>query len=841
MADDLTKFTVHMIGNAHIDPAWLWQWKEGRDEVFNTYRSALNLLKEFPQLTFTCSAAVTYEWVEQAARAMFDEIRERVAEGRWEIVNGWWVQPDCNVPSGESFIRHSLYGKGYFLEKFGVDVKTGYNVDSFGHCGTLPMILRKAGFDHYVFFRPGPNEKQLPGNLFWWESDDGSRVLALRAPHHYGTWGEIDFAQRITDACRMWTVPVTHVACFYGIGNHGGGPTRDDIRRIMNVQQMPNMPRVEFSTLGRFFREALAQTRDFPVVHDDLQHHAVGCYTAVSEIKRQNRECEALLLASERLATCASMLGGPPRQTTFARGWKKVLFNQFHDILAGTSIRPVYDDTADDCAIVTRDAAAALAESIARITQEMDTQAAVLPPQQNRWMPINPLVLVNTLPWDRADAATADVILPDFSSQISVQDAEGAALPVQVIGRTDQAGRCRVRVCFIARMPALSCSVLRVLVGEPAGAPGAMNEAGAHGGVPRDGNRGRTPSAPAIAGYESTIEGPRYKLAADPENGWVVSLFDKLTGVECLAGPACVPVVIDDPSDTWSHDVVEFRTEIGRFRGPAAVVECGPVRAVIRARQCYGHSTIEQDYIIYNGLDRVDCEMRIDWHERHKMLKLAVPVNVADPKAVFEAPLGTIQRQPLGHEEPGQRWIDVEGTAPNGDTRGLLLINDSKYGYDVKDNEVRVSILRSPIYAFHNPRKVEWGKQYLYTDQGRQTVRYSLMPHAGDWRDADAARQGYALNNPPIVSEAAVHPGRLGRCTSLVRTSPDNVVCEVVKQAEDGKGVIVRVYEAAGRDTAASVHLAAIGVTHAFAIGHNEVKTFRIVNGTVAETSLLER
>ena len=804
--EDFSRFTVHMIANAHVDPAWLWQWKEGRDEVFNTYRSALNLMREFPQLTFTCSAAVTYRWIEEARPAMFDEIRAYVAEGRWEIVNGWWVQPDCNLPAGESFVRHSLYGKGYFLDKFGVDVKTGYNVDSFGHCSALPMILKRAGFEHYVFFRPGPHEKELPGNMFWWESDDGSRVLALRAPHHYGTWGLVDFAERVTDACRMWNSPTTHLACFYGMGNHGGGPTREHIRDIMNVQQMPGMPRIEFSTLGRFFQAALAESTDYPVVHDDLQHHAVGCYTAVSEIKRENRQCESLLLASERMGTCAASLGGPSRRHVFAQAWQKVLFNQFHDILAGSSIRPVYDDVAEDYAAVRVDANAVLSDSLDLIAREMNTQG-----------PGQPLVLFNTLPWERSDAVVADLLLPDFNTQFRLVDADGRELPVQVIDRVDQAGGCRTRACFVARMPALGCTVLRMLTGEAPAAAGGLTA------------------------FDATIENARCKIVADPETGWIVSLLDKQHGIEWFTGPGCVPVVINDPSDTWSHGVVDFRDEIGRFRGSAQAVECGPVRTVLRVRQCWGDSTIEQDFIIYNGLDRIDCEMRIDWRERHRMLKLSVPVNVSAPRAIFEVPMGTIERQPLGHEEPGLRWVDVEGVAANGKPMGMLVANDSKYGYDFKDNELRISVLRSPIYAFHEPRTVEGHKKYLFTDQGRQVVRYSLLPHEGDWRQAGAMRQGHSLNNSPITLQVAAHAGKLGGTVSFMQVEPDTVLCEVLKQAEDGRGLVVRVLETGGTDAQGVITIPLLGVTHEFAIGRNVVKTFRIVDGTVSETDLLER
>ena len=809
--------TVHMIANAHIDPAWLWQWREGREEVLSTCRSALDLMKEFPELTFSRGGAATYEWIEQADEAMFEEIRERVTEGRWEIVNGWWVQPDCNLPCGESFIRHSLYAKRYFREKFGVDVTVGYNVDSFGHCSVLPQALKKAGFEYYVFFRPGPNEKELPSRLFWWEYADGSRVLALRAPHHYNTSPSEDMAKWIVEACAVFDQGISDVPCFYGIGNHGGGPTREHIRQIRHAQKMQDAPTVKFSTLSNFFEAVLAKTQDFPTVNEDLQHHAVGCYTTVSEIKKQNRDAESLLLASERFATAASAFcGAANQQETFSHSWKKVLFNQFHDILAGSSIRPVYDDAAADFAAVNCDAADALDRSLDEIARNMDTEG------QGK-----AVLLFNALPWDRKDVIVTNFLLPDFSTPFQLLDSEGHPVPVQIVEQTDQAGKCRVTVCFVAAMPAMGCTVLHLV----------MEKAAA--------------CLADLRAYDATIESDRYKLTVDPETGHVMSLRDKAhfgaagNGVECFAGPGCVPIVLSDYSDAWSHGVVAFRDEIGRFAGPARVLECGPVRAVIRAEQSYGASTIEHDFIIYSDLDRIDCEMRVDWHERHKMLKLSFPVNVADPKATFEVPMGTIKRPSTGNEEPGQRWVDVAGLGPNGKSLGLAVINDSKYGYDVSEHETRLTVLRSPIYAFHDPRVIEPHKRYLYTDQGSHVVRYALLPHAKSWRNADVMRAGYALNNDAFALEAgprqsSAAPARFGKTVSFVKASPENVLAEVLKQAENGDGIIVRLYEAFGRDTEALLEMPLMGLAHEFTIGRNEIKTFRITDSAVTETNLLE-
>jgi len=806
MNDNFRNHTVHMIANAHIDPAWLWQWREGRDEVLSSCRSALELMEEYPDLTFSRGGAATYEWIQQVTPQTFQQIRRRVDEGRWEIVNGWWVQPDCNLPCGESLVRHSLYGKKYFREKLGVDVTVGYNVDSFGHCSVLPQVLHKAGFKYYVFFRPNNNEKGLPGRLFWWEAADGSRVLALRAPHHYNCPPEEDIPRRIREACAMSDPSIRNVACFYGVGNHGGGPTREHIRQILNAQKMRDMPTVKFSTLERYFKELLEEGHDLPTVKEDLQHHAVGCYTAVSGIKRHNREAETLLMTTERLATAASALDiAPSRHAGIEPAWRTVLFNQFHDILAGSSIKAVYDDADRDLTAVRRSTAETLDIALEAFARNLDTSGAG-----------NSVVLFNPLPWERTDVVTTDFLLPDFATPFKLVDSTGRSLPVQVISEIDHAGRCQANVCFLTTMPPLGCTVLRVIINETDETPGSL--------------RAR----------EATIESNRHRLIVAPETGHLLSLRDKSANVECLAGPGCIPVVLRDTSDTWSHGVDEYTDEIGVFSGPARVIESGPVRTVVRAIQTWGLSTIEHDFILYNDLDRIDCEMRIDWHEQHKMLKLAIPVDVADPRTTYEVPLGTIQRTASGAEEPGQRWVDISGRGPNGRHLGLTLINDSKYGYDVRGHLLRMSVLRSPIYAFHDPRKIERYKKYPFTDQGRQTVRYSLLPHPGDWREAGIVKAGYALNSPGFAIETTSHKGTLGPSISLARTEPENVIIEVIKHAEDGNGIIVRLYETHGRDTQAEFHLPPLGVSHKFAIAHNEIKTFRITGKTVTETNLLE-
>ena len=327
------QYRFHMIGNGHIDPVWLWPWQEGMSVVHSTFRSALERMKETPDFAFTASSAQFYEWVSEIDPKMLAEIRQRVEEGRWAVAGGWWVEPDVNIPSGEALARHGLYSQQVFRKLFGRTVRIGFNPDSFGHPGTLPQILKLQGIDAYVFMRPQSHEKKLPADLFWWEGPDGTRLLTYRIPFSYNDVGPVD--GRLRRMISELREPTTTLMAFYGVGDHGGGPARLSIQSIRDLQKQPGAPAILFSTPQRYFDEVRKISGlNLPAVRDDLQHHAVGYYTAMSEIKKNNRMAEMLLVTGEKLAALAAIVAGldyPQAEITAA--WKKLLFQQFHDII----------------------------------------------------------------------------------------------------------------------------------------------------------------------------------------------------------------------------------------------------------------------------------------------------------------------------------------------------------------------------------------------------------------------------------------------------------------------------------------------------------------------------
>ena len=806
---------LHMIGNAHIDPVWLWQWQEGFHEVKASFRSALDRMKEYPDFTFVASSAAFYQWVEESDSTMFAEIQQRVQEGRWRIVGGWWVEPDCNIPAGESFVRHGLYAQRYFKEKFGVIGRTGFNVDSFGHAGTLPQILKKSGIDYYVFLRPMPHEKGLPSRLFWWQSNDGSRVLAFRIPFEYLSWGkDVEIhARRCADEMKE---PVDEFMCFYGVGNHGGGPTIMNIESIHRLDADPKFPvSLVCSMPEAFFQAVETKGWAIPTVQNELQHHASGCYASHSGIKRWNRLAENRLLAAEKLSVAAAAWSDetPCNQSEFGRAWKNVLFNQFHDIMAGTSLEAAYDDARDAYGEALTIASRALNHATHSIAWKIN-----IPLEEN----VRPLVVFNPLTWPVK--ANIEIESSRLKPQMVLVDESGNAIPHQGVQSTTAAGRDRL--CFTADLPALGYCTYRLLLSSDT----AQNDQ----------------TRATIQASDSVLENDRFCLEFDLVTGCIASLRDKKEEIEVFSGPAALPVVLDDPADTWGHNVYKWDKVDGAFQAESVrLVEHGPVKSVIRVTSRYGSSRLVQDFVMYPDREQIDVSVMVDWREQLKMLKLRFPVNVKFMKITHEIPYGHAERFANGEEEPGQSWVDVSGVSRDREIPyGFSLLNDCKYSLDVNFREIGLTVLRSPVYAHHIPAVLEPDGNYAYIDQGIQHFRYTLFPHAGSWETAGAVRRAVELNQFPVALFATFHPkGTLPQSDSFITVEPENVMVTVLKEAEDDNGLVLRAFETSGAAARAHIRLPKLGRVIEVDFGPNEIKTFLISHDpakAIIETNLLE-
>jgi alpha-mannosidase len=796
---------LHMIGNAHIDPVWLWQWPEGYQEVRATFASAIERMTEYPEFVFTCDSVLYLAWVEEHDPALFAEIGARIADGRWQQVGGWWIEPDCNLPAGESFVRQALYSQRYLRDRFGVTSTVGCNVDPFGHNASLPQILRKSGMDAYVFLRPGPHEMALPGPYFWWESPDGTRVLAYRIPHEYCSPSG-DLGHQIDKSLAQLPPDAPELMVFYGVGNHGGGPTKANLDSIRRLDATGGLPTLRCGSPRTFFDRLTASGADIPVHAGELQHHAVGCYSAHSGVKRWNRRAENLLARAEKWATVATVLTEVDYPAAdLERAWKLVLFNQFHDTLGGAAIEPAYEDSRDQFG----HAVSLAGEAFNRAVQSLARRIAIEPESD-----MTPLVVFNPHPWRLvADVEFEFGGFPAFGAR--AVDDEGNPVAVQRIRSKATVNGWRRRLALAADVPPLGYRVYRIYPAAEEAAP--------------------------VAG-DTRLANDFLTVDLDPATGWLRSLRDEVSDVD-LVGGGSHAVVIDDRSDTWGHRVRAYDTVAGTFAVRSArLVEQGPVRSVVRVVSEYGASTLTEEYVLGARDRHVEVRVTLDWHERQKLLKLRFPTTVTSPTATFEIPYGHLARPADGGEEAAQAWVDVSGVLPGGRRAGLAVLNDGKYGHDVLDGDIGVTAARSPVYAWHEPKELDADELYSFQDQGRQEFTYRLVPHGGDWRAASVVRLAAELNQPPFPLLESCHDGDLPQTRSFMSVSADNVVPSVLKVAEDGTGaLVVRAYETAGRAADATIEVLGRSVTASF--GPAEIKTFlvpRDPSAPVVETDLIE-
>ena len=803
--------TVHLIGNAHIDPVWLWRWQEGFAEIKATFHSALERMKETQDYVFTCSAAAFYEWVEENDPEMFREIKKRVRQGRWAVVGGWWVEPDCNLPCGEALVRQGLYGQRYFREKLGITCTVGFCVDSFGHAGTLPKILAGCGMQGYVFMRPQQHEnEEIPLLAFRWRGDDGTAVTALRIPQAYTVWTAEALEEKIDHNLDMaaGTVLKDRVFAFYGVGNHGGGPTREMLHQIAAWQEQEGMPSLVHSSPEKFLE--IAAKRRLPVWQGEMQHHARGCYAAVSSIKTANRRAEEGLIGAEMWGSAARVAVGKQAPTEeLTRAWKQVLFNEFHDTLAGSSVQEAYEDAQHQLGAAMHAAETAANSARQAISWKIDTSGEGAP-----------LVVFNNQPFPFAGVVeTEDVgflVAESEKGAPGLTDGDGNPLPHQAIEPHTICGRRR----FAAQVsvPALGYTILRQNV------------------IPRNGSK-RLLGKSAVRAGKLTLENDDLRLGLD-RRGYL-TLHDKKRRRALFAKAGGIPLVIEDFSDTWSHGIDAFRKIRGRFKKiEAKIVESGPVRGCLSVRYEWGNSKLMLDYLLGAGEPFVTVRGRVDWREQWKLLKLAFPVPFQTDHWTAEVPYGTVERATNGEEEPVQQWVDL-GVGQ----RGLAVANDGRYSCSVEPGEIRVTILRSPPYAFHNPFKPGDFARHQFTDQGVQTFTLALIPHGGDWRKAGVIEIARQLNRKPCTLSETFHQGPLPASTGFVKCEGKGVYIGAIKEHEDGGGLIVRAMEWFGRRRTARFEIPALGRRWTAIFRGGEIKTFLVPDSRrakVREVNLLE-
>jgi len=776
----------YLVGNAHLDPVWLWQWQEGSAEAKATIRSALDRMKEFPEFRFVCSSASIYRWVEEFAPEMFEEIKARVAEGRIIVVGGWHVQPDCNMPSGEAYARQSLYSQRYFMEKLGVTAKVGYDVDSFGHNYMLPQILKKSGMDSYIWMRPGHHEKDIPHDVFEWVSPDGSSVTACHIADGYGfNFNTLEeFEQRCAFIADTERSELDAAALFYGVGNHGGGPTIRNLEVMREFRKKHPDVELVYSDVHDYFEDVRSCGTEIPKYYEDLQHHASGCYATVPRIKTGVRRSERELIAAESFNMLAGTLCGKAAQNeTLAEAWRNVCFCHFHDSLDGCSIKEVYDDADQMLGYARHVAAVTENNALQTISWAVDTSDKSLG---------LPVFVFNPHSFEVEQMVRVN---KQFTC---VKDADGNVVPSQWVMASAHTTTWGYNTLFKARVPALGyavyylCSSSDIDLAHAIVMPEEEKEAAAESSVKAIAFEGKC-TANEHGG--TMLENERWSIRFEQYSGYITSFVDKRTGKEIISDRAAVPVVIDEYyHDTWSHARNFFTDQMARFSdAEVTVVENGPVRATVKVVSRYNKSTLTQYFSLGAGEDKLRVRAKVDWYEKFKMLKISWPMAVENPRAFYEIPYGVIERPADGEEEPGQTW-----TAVKGDNACFAIVNNNTYSSSVRDGTIYHTILRSPIYADHGGPRTDESE---VTAQGRTDFAYVLMPVEGDW--TDAVKEGIMLNKPLTNIIENWHEGKIdAKIRGGLKIDADNVIMSALKRSEDGMGLILRVYEVAGRETA---------------------------------------
>lgn len=671
---------THLICQAHLDPVWLWTWRDGGSEALTTLQSAVDRLHEFPRMRYTCSSAAFYRWAHDADPRLFREIREFVKQGRWEVVGGWVVQADTLLPSEISLHRQGQLGQAWFRERLGVTAQIGYCVDSFGHSAGLPSILNAAGMRYYVFQRPNPRELPDLPNLFWWEGPDGARVLTWRLALGYGQ-GPGTSADELESSLRQnWRAglaPGMSVGTwFVGIGNHGGGPTRQHVERLCALSAVndPSLPELRFSTLADFFADIERQPgfESLPVIRGELLHHARGCYVANTRLKRLHRQSERELQTAEYMqhimdGTALTDPGRvplpPPKELQEA--WWTLCFNEFHDILPGSSIPAAYEQVGDDIGMVRHSARRLTDRIVKSLARCADT----------RGVHEGALFVLNPLPWERKAIVAIDTFVsPHGDSPITHLAApDGERIPLQWT------------VAEAAFGPYLKeWKKLVAVVSMPAGRSRLFHLS--HG------------EAPAANAPDSTPE-----LVRD-------------------AAIASRLVIIEDRADTWGHDVDRWDQVLGMAEQTRdRCIDDGPIFRRRRRWLKWSRSTIIMDLVEWHTLGVIELVLHINWQDRFQALKLEFPLEMERPTLQVCTPGAAVDRPLDGAEWFWGDWLSVADSRQR-----LVVIGDGAFAYDATPERLRLTLLRCVPHAqyMHVPHPEDSAQPFL--DEGFQQARFWL-------------------------------------------------------------------------------------------------------------------
>ena len=756
--DSLVK--VKCVGHTHIDMAWLWRLKHTHEKASRSFSTVLRMMEMFPEYIFLQTQPQLYAYIKEDFPEIYEEIKKRVQEGRWEVDGGMWVEADCNLTSGESLTRQILIGSKFIKDEFGKEVEYLWLPDVFGYSWALPQILKKSGIDMFMTTKISWNQyNRMPHDTFKWKGIDGSEVLThfITTPEPWnepGSWfytyNGLLTAKTVKGVWDAYSEKEMNqeLLISYGYGDGGGGVNRDLLERRRRIDKIPGLPSLETSTAGEFFRdlkETVKNTDRYVHTWDGelyLEYHR-GTYTSQGYNKRMNRKMELLYRKAEWLTAMHAVQSKKlelAKQEKLTEGWKLILTNQFHDIIPGSSIHEVYEDSRKDYAKVE----AIGTEVINDYFQDSLDEA------KDVW------TVYNDSGWNRDEI----VAIPAAKAGKFV-DGDGNVLETQ----------CEKDVTYVQvkNVPAMGHRAVFFRGEDQTGEETSVSP------FKVDGRK---------------IETPFYQMIIN-EQGQIEKLYDKEYGRNVLAPNErgnVLQMFEDKPldNDAWDIDIYYQQkmrevTDLVKWE----VKECGSLRLVIGLMWKYMNTTIEQDMVLYAADRRIDFRTKVDFQERQQLLKAAFPVDIRTTYATYDIQYGNVRRpnhwntswDQARFESVGHRFADLSER-----NYGVALLNDCKYGYDVKGNLLRLSLLRS-------------GKQPDHIqDVGEHVFTYSLLPHTGDIVSGGVVVSAHALNNPMLICE-----GKEEKTEDTFMTIDNpQVEIDAVKKSEDGKYLVVRFHDYAG-------------------------------------------
>ncbi len=825
--------TLFLVCNAHLDPVWLWQWEEGLAETLATFRTAARLCEAFDGFVFNHNEAVLYQWVETHEPGLFAQIQGLVDSGRWYIMGGWYLQPDCNLPSGESLVRQILWGKRYFQEKFNTEPRVAVNLDPFGHTRGLVQILKKSGYSGYLFCRPDPGGLPLPGEDFIWAGYDGSEILAHRAPDHYNSE-----RGKARAKIKRWLAAnrdrQTGIL-LWGIGNHGGGPSREDLTRIGQLISEENEWDIRHGRPEDYFCRLEAERDRLPRVERDLNPWAVGCYTSMALVKQKHRLLENTYLLTEKMVTNAVLAGAIDNPAQELReALEDLLFCEFHDVLPGTSIPEVEAD-----ALQRMDHGLAILSRL-RARTFFTLLGSHAPAAEGEF----PVFAYNPHPYELEETLVCELQPPEPNFDRSrfllpdLRDGSGNPMPFQLEKEScnisvDQRKRLVFRgILKPAALTRFSCRLREVE---------ALDE-------PR-----RSTCTPLV------LKSDACEVVINRETG----LMDRyrVQGVDFLNPEAFKPLVMKDYPDPWGMKVRCFRDVEGAFSllsaeesagfagvsqpelKPVRVIEDGSIRTTVESLFHYGRSMLCLRYRIPRVGSEVEVDVRVYWMEKDRMLKLTIPTCFPEGACFGQVAYGVEAFHREDQEHAAQKWIAV--TSPDRKS-ALTVINDATHGFDFMTGELRLSLLRSPAYSGHPVSDeipiVRQDRFEPRIDQGERRFRFWMNAGPAEERFNGIGREATVKNEAPLT--LCCYPPGTGKALPPGVSLSDRVIqLTALKMAEDGDRLILRLFEPTGKDRNTVLCIPCMNLELDVSLAGHEIKTLAVDlrSGKVTTVDLLER